>query len=94
MSERIKKENVFLKKFIYFTFFIFLFSHGFAEDITVPKFVSPFEIEGVVWNKDGSSFAYKSDGKIFIRDSSTLLLTQIKTTLPPDFLSNLSQMVV
>jgi len=94
MSERIKKENVFLKKFIYFTFFIFLFSHGFAEDITVPKFVSPFEIEGVVWNKDGSSFAYKSDGKIFIRDSSTLLLTQIKTTLPPEFLSNKSQMVV
>lgn len=94
MSERIKKENVFLKKFIYFTFFIFLFSHGFAEDITVPKFVSPFEIEGVVWNKDGSSFAYKSDGKIFIRDSSTLLLTQIKTLLPSDFLSDQNQMVV
>lgn len=60
----------------------------FCEEVIVPVFYSTNEIEEVYWSKDSKSFAYKTNNKVYIRNTEDLMLTDIVADFPKSYIIN------
>ena len=70
-------------KFLYFliTFFLISFYLKAQEnEITIPVIKSPYPITSQQWDEKGENFSYTTNGKIYVRDFSTLSLKDSFTT--------------
>lgn len=70
-------------KFLYFliTFFLISFYLKAQENkITIPVIKSPYPITSQQWDEKGENFSYTTNGKIYVRDFSTLSLKDSFTT--------------
>ena len=57
--------------------FLFIFTTALsAEDLVVPAMKSPYPINSAQWDNSGDYFAYEINGKVYIRDSLSLLLKE------------------
>ena len=60
----------------------------FCEEVIVPVFYSTGEIEEAYWSKDSKSFAYKTNNKVYIRNTEDLMLTDIVADFPKSYIIN------
>lgn len=77
ISKLLKKLSVFLV--------LFFSSKLFADEVTMPKFVSFDKIEEACWSDNYEKFAYKTNGKVYIRNTEDLLLTKTLQDFPDNF---------
>ena len=60
----------------------------FCEEVIVPVFYSTGEIEEAYWSEDSKNFAYKTNNKVYIRNTEDLMLTDIVANFPKSYRIN------
>ena len=68
--------------------FLVISAQLFCEEVIVPVFYSTNEIEEAYWSKDSKSFAYKTNNKVYIRNTEDLMLTDIVADFPKSYIIN------
>ncbi|MBQ8776167.1 MAG: hypothetical protein IJZ71_01635 [Treponema sp.] len=68
--------------------FLIISAQLFCEEVIVPVFYSTNEIEEAYWSKDSKSFAYKTNNKVYIRNTEDLMLTDIVADFPKSYIIN------
>ena len=60
----------------------------FCEEVIVPVFYSTGEIEEAYWSEDSKKFAYKTNNKVYIRNTEDLMLIDIVADFPKSYRIN------
>ena len=68
--------------------FLIISAQLFCEEVIVPVFYSTNEIDEAYWSKDSKSFAYKTNNKVYIRNTEDLMLTDIVADFPKSYIIN------
>lgn len=80
-------KNFCKKTLLNISIFFIILQAAFAEELVIPVIKAPYTIENTQWDSSGSYFAYQVNGRVYIRDSLTLLL---KDSFAADSQSQLS----
>ena len=65
------------KRFFVSILFFLIFTSGtliYAADLVIPTIKAPYPLNNAQWDNSGDYFAYEANGKVYIRDSLSLLL--------------------
>lgn len=68
--------------------FLIISAQLFCEEVIVPVFYSTGEIEEAYWSEDSKNFAYKTNNKVYIRNTEDLMLTDIVADFPKSYIIN------